>query len=106
MTITCPKCGFTGGFGATLPSDRARAAGATSQAVDLLDSGKYAKMGVGELAICSHCETALVFAGWIEIDPQLVMTLSPEGRKMIQDGQEAIRRAKRDPDWNKKGNKL
>ncbi len=96
MKIKCPRCGFSGTFGATMPTDAQRAAGIKSQAVDLLDSPGHVENEVGELAICSHCGAPLVFAGWVEIVPDLLMNLSPEARKIIREGQEAVHRMKQD----------
>lgn len=96
MKIKCPRCGFSGTFGATMPTDAQRAAGIKSQAVDLLDTSRYVENETGELAICSHCGAPLVFAGWVEIVPDLLMNLSPEARKIIREGQEAVRRMKQD----------
>lgn len=81
-----------------MPSDKARKAGAErgvkieSQAVDLLDNAAFIEPEIGEIAVCSQCAAALVFAGWMEIDTAMLALLSPAARKMIRDGQEAARR--------------
>lgn len=92
MKITCPKCGFSGGFAATIPSDTARAGGEKSRPVDLLDNPSFLEPEANALALCSNCGTALIFAGWIEVPPDMIKEMLPSDQKMIRDGQEAIRR--------------
>lgn len=95
MKIICPQCGFTGTFAATTPTQAQHEAGQVSRPVDLLDTPGYIDAELGDLAVCSGCGDALVFAGWMHIGPELMSELSEHGQKQIRDGQEAVRRLKK-----------
>jgi hypothetical protein len=94
MKIVCPKCGFAGGFAATVPSDTQRADGEKSRPVDLLDNPSFLEPEPNALAMCSDCGTVLIYVGWTEVPPDAIKRMSPSDQKMIRNGQEAIRRLK------------
>lgn len=91
MKITCPECGFSGAWGATVPLEP----GGHSRPVDLLDAPAYVEPAFGEVAICSGCSAALMYAGWVRMPDDLLAEMSPENQEFIRRAQDVAREFRR-----------